>query len=648
MEGALKSPISLRLLLGLLESFRRLEPDVKGIDHDMVTVKARFEHEGLSFFAVALSSYCDSLDSGLATGRFACPLGFSRIRGGALPKLFSGLLCKVFDAKTGYLKESPCERAIKCLREALRLFKKCVTDNGRADELHRNAVRTFWAAEHGCSQSVFDGDRSRLLSHVSRCVLERLRSFEPRRIQPRHGPGAVFEQVRGNQKWDAAFQVVRQGLPDTSYYGLDSFLAGCKTDQEGIGPEADVGSNADIRLRSESRGIEEPVLGSSFGRLSRLVTVAKSAVARRTITVEPLMNMFIQQGLNTELRRCISRCPVLSRSLDLTDQSHNQKLALEGSRTGKWSTLDLSSASDLLSLKLVKVVFESHSEFLSAMIECRSSWVEDDVTKASFPVEKFAGMGNALTFPVQSVVFALIAIATILNAKGFSRPPYRVIKQTAKMVRVYGDDIIVPTDYSRQVMDWIESFGLKVNRKKSFTEGNFRESCGLDAYKGYEVTPVYVRDDPDKSSLDASALSSLVATSNQLWLRGLYEPATLLQDYVEEKIGRSLPLVGRESGVLGWHCRVDTCCYQKWDSRLQRLVYRAPVLVTETFRDPLDGWPALLKSLLTPLIQRGKYHLKKSPRRFSTRLKWKWVPTQVGPQTQLELAGIANEVDADG
>jgi hypothetical protein len=648
MEEALKSPISLRLLLGLLESFQRLEPDVKGIDRDKVTIKARFEHEGISFFAVALPSFCDSLDRGLSEGRFACPLGFSRIRGGALPKLFSGLLCKVFDPKTGSLKESPCQRAVKCLREALIFFKKCVTANGRAEQLHREAVSTFWDAELGCSQSVFDGDRLVLLSRVAGTTLTRLGLFDPRRVVPRHGPGAVYERVGGNQKWSSACRVVRQGLPDTSYFGIDTFLASCYGAEEGLISADNVGILADTCAEFETRDFDAPSSGSSFGRSSRLVTVPKSAVARRTITVEPLWNMFIQQGLNSWLRKVILRCPVLSSSLDLADQRHNQNLSLEGSRTGKWSTLDLSSASDLLSLRLVEVVFGRHSMFFEAMVMCRSSWVEDDVRKASFPVKKFAGMGNALTFPVQSVVFALIAIAAILNEKGRSRPSYGEIKRTAKIVRVYGDDIIVPTRYSRQVMDWIESFGLKVNRKKSFTTGNFRESCGLDAFMGVDVTPTYIRDDPDNPSIDASALSSLVSTSNQLWLKGLYEPAIILQEHVEKKVGRPLPLVGKESGALGWHSRVDACHAQRWDDKLQRLVLRAPVLVTETFRDHLDGYPALLKFFLTPLIQRGKRHLKQSEKRYSVRLKWKWIPAQVGVQTQRQPIEDLTEVDADG
>jgi len=111
----MKSPLIVRLLQALLYDIARLEPDVKGLDRDYVTIQARFEHEGVGFLSVALSSLCDSVDYGLAKGRFTCPSGFKKSRSGALPRLFSGLLCKVFDSRTGSLKERPCVWTVKNL-----------------------------------------------------------------------------------------------------------------------------------------------------------------------------------------------------------------------------------------------------------------------------------------------------------------------------------------------------------------------------------------------------------------------------------------------------------------------------------------------------------------------------------------------------
>lgn len=617
----MKSPLVVRLLQAVLEDIARLEPDVKGLDHDYVTIKARYEHEGEGFLSVALSSLCDAVDYGITTGRFACPTGFRKCRSGALPRLFSGLLCKVFDHRTGSLRESPCIRAIKNLRQVLRLFKKYVHGLGREETLHNSAVRTFWDAESNCRE-IFNPLRSSLLSRVAGFSLVGLPEWRPSEIRPKHGPGAVCERLAANQKWWAAF--VQLSLCTASeWYALDLFVSANRTAEEIILEH----SGGFTHQLFQERDHPKRSHGLSPRGCARLVTVAKNSSSRRTITVEPVLNMFIQQGLNTVLRSEIERCKVLKNCLALTDQSYNQYLALLGSQTGEWTTIDLSSASDLLSYNLVELCFGRHADFFTCMDQCRSECVEDN--KLPKRIHKFAGMGNALTFPVQSCVFAYIAIAAILFSEGYSAPSVWDVRRTSRVVRVYGDDIIVPTRYSRQVTDWIESFGLKVNQKKSFSEGNFRESCGLDVYKGHDVTPVYFRVGPVTTPVDSSTLGSWVSTSNQLWDVGLYHASDVLRKEVEENLG-PLPLVSRESGALGWISRTGASGYQKWNPDLQYLEVRAPVICPLFHEDKLDGYPALLKFFLTPLIQRGEGHLKRSIRRFKTRIAWRWMPAKAG------------------
>jgi hypothetical protein len=341
--------------------------------------------------------------------------------------------------------------------------------------------------------------------------------------------------------------------------------------------------------------------------------------------------MFIQQGLNGVLRDHINEDPVLSNCLALTDQSWNQKLALDGSRTGKWSTLDLSSASDLLSYELVQEVFGRISpRFFTRMIECRSGYALDG--KVPRMIRKFAGMGNALTFPVQSVVFATLAMTAIAEQLGFT-PNRRNMEALSMMVRVYGDDIIVPTDYSARVIDWIESFGLKVNRKKTFTTGNFRESCGLDAWNGYDVTPPYIQYDPDICRTP-EALLHFTALSNEFWMRGLYLASNTLKDLVEATLGQ-LPLGSLDSGYLCWTTRLNAVQFQRWNPQLHRYEVRAFSARSRQRPDRLSSWPALLKSLTTPLIGRGKRHLQVVPERFNISLRRRWMPVYSGYSSNL-------------
>jgi hypothetical protein len=603
----MKSPIV--LLSRLLDDFSRLEPDVKGLDRDIVTIKARFEHEGISFLAVTLSSLRDALDRGLASGRFSCPSSFRKLKGKAIPRLFSGLLSKVFNPTTGLLEQSPHIGAIKCLREVLSLFKKVRTSSSREVLLHEKARSTFWGAEDYLQRFTFDEGRLQYLQSCAKFTLRGLHVWKPEEGSYRNGPGAVYEKVKPNQKWECLHRFLMQEDCDLTGYGLGDYLSSLKTEEI-------LGLPDEANSFTSSRGF------------ARLITVPKSSTSRRTITVEPVLNMFLQQGLNTGLRDEISRCPILRNSLALTDQSENQKLALIGSRTGEYATLDLKSASDLLSLTVVEAVFGGFKGFYSRMIDSRTPEVVDDKNYHQ-RLLKFAGMGNALTFPTQSVCFAVIAIASILHSQG-KRPTYWNVKATSRQVRVFGDDIIIKTEHASQVVCWLESLGLKVNHGKSFTEGNFRESCGLDAFRGYDVTPLYIKDEPEETQMDASSVAGFVAASNSAWNRGLYYLAGALQDIVEGHLRRRLPYISSKSGALGWTSRLDRTEYQKWDSDYQRFVLRAPVIVTERITDNLDGYPALLKFFCTSLLERPVGHLKRTIKRFKTKIVWRWMPAEAG------------------
>jgi hypothetical protein len=262
------------------------------------------------------------------------------------------------------------------------------------------------------------------------------------------------------------------------------------------------------------------------------------------------------------------------------------------------------------------------------MMDCRSTQIESGDKPVQF-LAKFAGMGNALTFPVQSICFAVVCIASILDQWGL-KPTQERVKRAARQIRVFGDDIIINSDYAHQAVAWLENVGLKININKSFLEGNFRESCGVDAYKGVDVTPLYVRTRPDDMSTEPNAIGGLVATSNLAWMRGLYSFATTLKDEVEGRLGYVLPLVSHKCGALGWHSRLDAMTPSRWNRNLHVFETRTRVLKPLKRRDRLDGYAALLKAFHVPLLGRGNDHLEKSPIRYKLRIALTWVPTHVG------------------
>lgn len=577
----------------LLYDIQRFHPECKGLDRDLRTIEARIESEGVGFLSVSLPAYGKTFDQSLAHGRMAHIPGFAR--NGEIPKFLSGILVHVFDSKTGLLKEGVDPGYISSIRQICYFFKKYLPTSLRVERLEKEALRDFEQAEAEmggiCSPLIHT------LGRVCDFLLPELDEFQDTRCK--HGPGAVLEGYTPNEKWSEVYNrlLCFDGRLIDVGYDLPAFLL------------------ASGSLPYESSQNDLPSL------CARLVMVPKSCSALRTITVEPCLNQFVQQGLNGILRDEIRKCIVLRNSLALDSQVPNQRLALEGSRTGKWVTVDLSSASDLLHQDLVKLVFRKKPRFLAALMNCRTPQVS--INSKELSLKKFAGMGNATTFPVQSVVFASLAIASILASD--KSLTLEKLCRAARCVRVFGDDIVIKSEHYSGLADWINSFGLKINQGKTFSVGYFRESCGVDAYTGVDVTPVYLRHDPNVTSADPNALLSLVSTSNQLWLKAYYKTSESLKGLVEGLLGR-LPLVPTDSPALGWYTRQNVRTRQRWSSTLHRFEVRSYVAAPIRRRDPLDGYPALMKFYHNPLIaEYDKDHLGTSVRKFNVKLRKRWV-----------------------
>lgn len=606
----MKSPIV--LLRSLLSDFSRLDPDVKGLKRDLETLENRFKHEGYGFLSVALPSLGSALQQGLSNGKFCCPLGFKTTKGGALPTLFSGLLSEVFEPITGLLRDDVDLSVLKSIYQVLFVFKKVQLSEECNDKLHAKAVVGFFSNDVIASKVVFPEDKVRQLRVLAHHIMPLLNSYNFDDLECKHGPGAVKEGLKGNQKWSSAVDAIFSDGIDTAAYGYDVFglsFSGPDEGPWGVVPTYPAALQAfDYRASSNT---------------AKLISVPKNSTSNRTITVEPLMNQFIQQGLNSLLRDNIKKCGILRQCLALSDQSLNQNLALEGSLNRRWATIDLKSASDLLSSKLVDLVFGPFPEFYRRMFDCRTPSVSDGFTAVK--LGKFAGMGNALTFPVQSICFALICIAATMDSMSL-RMCKKNAMRVARNVRVYGDDIIVEASHSTSVVNWLHSFGLIVNERKSFLEGNFKESCGVDAFRGVDITPVYVKPRPDSISTDPSDIASLVSLSNQFWLGGYYLASETIKNEVEERLGYALPLVSKSSSSLGWVSRLDVSAATRWCRKLHKWLVKAPVVKAVSRNDKLDGYPALLKFFHVPLLGRPKGHLEKSSVRFQLRIVQRWVP----------------------
>jgi hypothetical protein len=120
-------------------------------------------------------------------------------------------------------------------------------------------------------------------------------------------------------------------------------------------------------------------------------------------------------------------------------------------------------------------------------------------------LEMFSSMGNGFTFELESLIFWALAH----SVKRFSR--------CRGTVSVYGDDIIVPCRIARRLARIFSWLGFKVNSKKSNWTGSFRESCGKHYYKGFDVTPFFIREPIRKKTDIVRVLNRLLEWDGRGW-----------------------------------------------------------------------------------------------------------------------------------
>lgn len=320
---------------------------------------------------------------------------------------------------------------------------------------------------------------------------------------------------------------------------------------------------------------------------NKIVTVPKNAKTDRVIAIEPCMNIFVQKGIGSMIRKRLKKVGV-----DLDDQTKNQRLALAGSLDGSLATLDLSAASDSISLELVRMLLPP--DWVAAIESCRSErGVLPDGRVITY--RKVSSMGNGFTFELESLIFWALCSA-VRSLRG----------ESDRRMAIYGDDIIVPTSLVVDVVSILEFTGFQVNEKKTHVDGPFRESCGKHYFHGVDVTPIYIKDNVDSFPRYIWLCNQLKRWSfNQTW--GC-DPALLpIYEWIRSKLGKywSRPripdglgdgaLIGNFDEVLpkrasrgqaGWTAHFFT------EMRVSRMPDDHPILLKSLFRlekSPISG-----------------------------------------------------------
>lgn len=399
---------------------------------------------------------------------------------------------------------------------------------------------------------------------------------------PRLGPGAVAEGLNPLEKWQHLWK---------SYHGWYFTPLSGANDLEGY-----------PRVWGES---PYETLESA-----RLCAVLKDTWAWRLITIESCVKAFNQQLCRSAMLECLAKCGD-TRHLHLTDvrfedgipydgQLSQQLRALHGSKGANGEgdilqqcTIDQKDASDWIGVLQVEDVFPAN--VYQALASCRSYYVVQKGFE-NLPVvqRSFAGMGNACTFVVQSIMF-WVTLESLRRVTGLPG-----------QIHVYGDDIICPSGmlHIADGFGLMKSLGWKINQKKSFfaVDGRFRESCGAQAYNGRDVTLVRFH------GYDVNIIEECMGAARKIEQVEKHWP-TLAAAMLDTCTDRIRNYAGAPKGTVDVDCPFLPRTVEKfqrtsrWNRSLCRLEYETwglePQVVTTRAADPGYLFASLLDVRLT-------------------------------------------------
>jgi hypothetical protein len=515
-------------------------------DRDVKTVAARTEHEGVSFLTITLPTFGKDFERSLDRGRVERDLfaGFGWQAG--LPRFCGGFLARVFDRNTGILLDDPCVESVRAVRQLTLMFGKIQLDC--APHRVRKALTGYVQCEKEvlADNATLLGDPQqlrdfrRMASLLFKGTLDRVeRKLILGEYLPKHGPGATADRLVGNEKYGQNAWPIRL----EPYF---PFL-------ENVVPNWSL-----MSLREQLDGVDflEPWRELPV----KVTTVPKTLKTPRIIAIEPTAMMYMQQALLRLIVDSVADSNVLRFVLGFDDQEPNQLLAKEGSLTGNLATLDLSEASDRVSTTHVGALLHGHPYLYGAVMACRSTKAWIPGLKKTIKLRKYASMGSALTFPLEAMVFATCCFLGVEREQRSQLDPsaFRwegemhagTVHRLKRVVRVFGDDIIVPGDYVESTVRTLETFGFRVNKAKSFWTGRFRESCGKEYYGGEDVSIVRVRRVFPTQLTDVSEAISMVSLRNQLYYAGYWKTVKWLDDEIRAVL-KHFPTVLPSSPVLG-------------------------------------------------------------------------------------------------
>lgn len=194
---------------------------------------------------------------------------------------------------------------------------------------------------------------------------------------------------------------------------------------------------------------------------NRFITVPKNTETERLICIEPEGNAYYQKGIGSFLKHVLHS----QAGLDLKSQSKNRTQCSDFA----FSTIDLASASDSVSMAVVKYLMPSRVFNLLNAFRSEQSVLFGQTIRHNHDHSVFSTMGNGYTFELESLVFYCLAAAV---SNSHSLPLGEIC--------VFGDDLIIRNTAAPDLVKLLNFTGFEVNEDKSFTgDDHYRESCGF-------------------------------------------------------------------------------------------------------------------------------------------------------------------------
>lgn len=601
---------------------------------DIQTLTVRFRNEGSSFFNVTLPSLGRAVDVGLVCGTFACPAAFKVGKGDRLPLLFNDVFKTVFDSR-GSLLSQPNVTAIFMLRQVCLLQSKLVTEFTKKQE--DEAVKSFVEGQSTLRKIRLNTDDPTL--RIARAILKyALRGLDLSRITPGHGPGAVHEKRDHEERWDFTYWPVKANK---------------------VYPYHEYGVQSLEHLREQSNRV------IFLSRMTtRVALVPKDFRGPRLISIEMSAQQYLQQGQMRKMMDYIDSHALLKLSMRMRDQTLNQFAAMKAYENDH-ATLDLSNASDTVSLPLFWYLFSGVPKLRRLLCRTRS----DYATYGSQMIRLCAmsPMGSATCFPIETLVFWSLSLATMYRLSGFDLCDLNrgALFELSSSLKVFGDDIVVPRIFLEPLMATLRTVGCLPNMSKTCSATPFRESCGTEWFEGI---PVSITRNKKVGLHEEDKLAQhpdYIDLQRKLYAGGLCNAAKLVSHWalkiapvpvqvfsfrraeyeynssqfsvferqcreqveIRAHLDRSgqvcdVPRVDYHPTLLGEADQIDSRLRLRWNDGLQRVEFRVARFYRETRDWRGEGYARLLARCISPSFDRIAIR--------ETAVRYSWVPMPQG------------------